>query len=100
MSSTLVSWASQGVTKRTLYVGGLGDKVDVELLRAAFIPFGDLKDVNIPVDFATGKHRGFGFVEYEEKEDAKEALDNMHNAEINGRVLTVNFAQPPKKVSE
>ena len=99
MSSTLVSWASHGkATKRTLYVGGLGDKVDRDLLEAAFIPFGDVKDVNIPIDFATGKHRGFGFVEYDNKEDAEAALDNMHNAEINGRVISVNFAQPPKKV--
>ena len=98
MATTLVSWASKGrATKRTLYVGGLDDKVDQNLLHAAFIPFGDIKDVSIPLDFKTGKHRGFGFVEFEEKEDAAEALDNMHNAEINGRVLSVNFAQPNRK---
>ena len=70
MATTLVSWASKGrATKRTLYVGGLDDKVDQNLLHAAFIPFGDIKDVSIPLDFKTGKHRGFGFVEFEEKED-------------------------------
>lgn len=40
-------------------------------------------------------HR-FGFVEYEEKDDAATAIDNMHNAELFGRVLKVNFAQPMK----
>lgn len=40
--------------------------------------------------------RGFGFVEYEEKEDAAAAIDNMHNAELFGRVLKVNYAQPMK----
>ena len=40
--------------------------------------------------------RRFGFVEYEEKDDAATAIDNMHNAELFGRVLKVNFAQPMK----
>ncbi|OAE34428.1 hypothetical protein AXG93_4875s1480 [Marchantia polymorpha subsp. ruderalis] len=50
----------------------------------------------MPLDQATQKHRGFGFVTYLEKEDAAAAMDNMHNAELYGRVLTVNYAQPIK----
>lgn len=41
-------------------------------------------------------HTGFGFVEFEEKDDAAAAIDNMHNSEIYGRVLRVNYAQPMK----
>ncbi len=36
-------------------------------------PFGDIKDVNIPMDNTTGKHRGFGFVEYENAEVSTDA---------------------------
>lgn len=54
--------------KTTLYVGGLEESVNEAILHSAFIPFGDIKDVNIPMDHATGKHRGFGFVEFEGKE--------------------------------
>lgn len=72
--------------KTTLYVGGLEDSVNEDVLKAAFIPFGEVKDVNIPVDHATGTHRGFGFVEYEDKDDAAAAIDNMHNTELFGRV--------------
>jgi len=39
---------------------------------------------------------GFGFLEFEEKDDAAAAIDNMHNSEIYGRVLRVNYAQPMK----
>ncbi|EKX44360.1 hypothetical protein GUITHDRAFT_50524, partial [Guillardia theta CCMP2712] len=80
--------------KRTLYVGGLDEEVNVDTLRAAFIPFGELVDVNIPLDNETGKHRGFGFVEYEFPDDAAEAIFNMNNGELNGRVLSVNLAKP------
>ena len=53
-----------------------------------------LVDVNMPLDNATGKHRGFGFVEFESPEDAAEAIYNMNNGELNGRVLNVNVAKP------
>ena len=48
-----------------------------QVVRAAFIPFGDLVDVQIPLDYETEKHRGFAFVEFELQEDAKAAIENM-----------------------
>ena len=53
------------VSKRVLYVGGLADEVDEKVLHAAFIPFGDIGDISIPMDYSTQKHRGFAFVEFE-----------------------------------
>ncbi len=96
-STTTVAVGGKGSNPKTaLYVGGLEETVNEATLHAAFLPFGEIKEVNIPLDHATGKHRGFGFVEYEEKEDAAAAIDNMHNAELFGRVLKVNYAQPMK----
>ncbi|CAN1838778.1 Peptidyl-prolyl cis-trans isomerase E [Linum perenne] len=84
------------VQKNTLYVGGLAEEVNESILHAAFIPFGDIKDVKTPLDQATQKHRSFGFVTFLEKEDASSAMDNMDGAELYGRVLTVNYALPEK----
>ncbi|XP_044527403.1 peptidyl-prolyl cis-trans isomerase E isoform X3 [Gracilinanus agilis] len=64
-------------TKRVLYVGGLAEEVDEKVLHAAFIPFGDITDIQIPLDYETEKHRGFAFVEFELAEDAAAAIDNM-----------------------
>lgn len=97
MQTTLVSLSGKGSNpKNTLYIGGLEENVTEAILRAAFIPFGDLTDVSIPLDHATGKHRGFGFVQYEDTEDAEQAIFNMNNGEFFGRVLTVNYAHPNK----
>ena len=57
--------------------GGLADEVDVAMVRAAFIPFGDLTEVQVPLDYETEKHRGFAFVEFENADDARAAIDNM-----------------------
>jgi RNA recognition motif-containing protein len=51
--------------------------VDEKVLHAAFIPFGDIMDIQIPIDYETEKHRGFAFVEFESAEDAAAAIDNM-----------------------
>merc|ERR1711934_790151 len=86
--------------KRTLYVGGLEENVDEPILQSAFIPFGDIVDVNIPIEQTTQKHRGFGFITFEEREDAKAAIENMNNSELYGRVMRVNIAKPMKAKAE
>ncbi|XP_061192742.1 peptidyl-prolyl cis-trans isomerase E-like [Saccostrea echinata] len=80
--------------KRIVYVGGLAEEVDEKTLHAAFIPFGDILDINIPLDYETEKHRGFAFVEFELAEDAAAAIDNMNDSEMFGRTLRVNMAKP------
>ncbi|KAH8094968.1 peptidyl-prolyl cis-trans isomerase [Aureococcus anophagefferens] len=82
--------------KRILYVGGLTEEVTEEILHAAFIPFGELVEVNIPKDHASKTsdgNRGFAFVEFELEPDADEARFNMDGAELFGRVLRVNVAK-------
>ncbi|CAF3394948.1 unnamed protein product [Rotaria socialis] len=80
--------------KRTLYVGGLAEEVDEKTLHAAFIPFGDIFEIQLPIDFETQKHRGFAFVEYETADDAATAIDNMNDSELFGRAIRVNLAKP------
>ena len=77
-----------------IYVGGLADEVDSKVLNAAFIPFGDIVEVNLPIDYETEKHRGFAFIEFELAEDASAAIDNMNDGEMFGRQLRVNLAKP------
>ena len=83
--------------KRTLYVGGLDERVDRGVLHAAFVPFGEITDVMIPLETTTGEHRGFGFVTFEQADDAADAIDNMADAELFGRVLKVNVSKPQQR---
>jgi peptidyl-prolyl isomerase E (cyclophilin E) len=64
------------INKKILYVGGLSDDVDEKILKEAFASFGEV-NVQIPLDYQSGKHRGFGFVEFDSTEDAAYAVDNM-----------------------
>ncbi|KAI9820081.1 MAG: hypothetical protein M1826_000967 [Phylliscum demangeonii] len=89
--------------KATLYVGGLDNAVTLSTLQAAFLPFGDIVDVTLPkpdLPSSTDRHRGFGYVEFEVQEDALEALDNMDQSELYGRVIKVAAAKPQKEANE
>jgi len=82
--------------KRLVYVGGCAEEVDDKVIHAAFIPFGDIVDIQMPLDYETEKHRGFAFVEFESAEDAAHSIDNMNDSELFGRTIRVNLAKPMK----
>lgn len=82
--------------KRTIYVGGLAEEVNEKLVEQAFIPFGDISEIQLPQDYETQKHRGFCFIEFESAEDALAAVDNMNDSELCGRTIRVNVAKPQR----
>nr|ABM55548.1 putative peptidyl-prolyl cis-trans isomerase E [Maconellicoccus hirsutus] len=84
------------IAKRTIYVGGLADELDEKILNNVFLTFGDILDIQIPLDYETEKHRGFAFIEFEAPEDAAAAIDNMNESELFGRTMRVNLAKPQK----
>ena len=51
-------------------------------MHAAFIPFGNIQEVQIPKDFKENTNRGFGFVQFFTEEDAAAAMDNMDGSEL------------------
>lgn len=84
------------ILKRTVYVGGLPEEVNEDILKSAFLPFGEIDVIQIPLDYETEKHRGFAFIEFELPEDAAAAIDNMNDSELFGRTIRVNIAKPHK----
>ena len=77
-----------------IYVGNLSfDATEADVERA-FSEFGDVKTVNIIKDRETGRSRGFGFVEMEDRQAGQEAINALNLTEIAGRAVTVNEARP------
>ncbi|KAJ2778508.1 hypothetical protein H4R18_004554 [Coemansia javaensis] len=82
-------------SKRTVFVSGLEAEVDEKGLHATFITFGEIVQVVLPPDpSSSSRHRGFGFIEFEEEGDAREAVKNMNDAELFGRTISVRLARP------
>jgi peptidyl-prolyl isomerase E (cyclophilin E) len=89
-------------SKKTVFVGGIGEEVDESVIYEKFSTFGDIVDVQLPsaatnpTHEAESKHRGFAFVTYGSAADAHDAIDNMDLNEMQGRVIKVNLARPMK----
>jgi RNA recognition motif-containing protein len=75
-----------------IYVGNLPFSATAEAIQELFRPYGTVETVNLITDRATGRLRGFGFVEM--ASGAKEAIAALHNKDLDGRTLTVNLAKP------
>lgn len=79
---------------RRLFVGNLSFKTVENDLQDYFSQAGQVTSVNLMIDRATGKSRGFAFVEYATDEEASKAVEQFHNKDFQGRALTVNIARP------
>ncbi|KAJ5928404.1 Nucleotide-binding alpha-beta plait [Penicillium verhagenii] len=89
--------------KSTIYVGGLDQAVTAHTLAEAFVPFGEVVDISLPKPDqpkTDDVHRGFGYVEFDLPQDAKEAIDNMDGSELYGRTIKVAAAKPQKDANE
>lgn len=79
---------------RRLYVGNLPFKTTNEDLTALFSQAGPVADVQVMRDLATGRARGFAFVEMATDEGAQKAIADFHEHALDGRPLVVNEARP------
>ena len=79
---------------RRLYVGNLPFSAGETELQELFAQAGNVDNVKVMRDMATGRARGFAFVEMATDEEAQAAIDKLHNHEFGGRNLTVNEARP------
>lgn len=77
-----------------LFVGNLPYSTGGDQLREAFEKAGKVVEANVVSDKATGRSRGFGFVEMGSEEDAKKAIDQLNGAELDGRKIFVSEARP------
>lgn len=77
-----------------IYVGNLPYKAQEDEIKDMFTSFGDVASVRIITDHETGRSKGFGFVEMEDDEQAKAAIEELNGVEMLGRPLTVNEARP------
>ena len=71
----------------SVHISNLEERVNRDILLAACSTFGEVRSVDIPLDVQSGKHRGFGFVEFFESSDAADAADNLHQSELYGLSL-------------
>lgn len=79
---------------RRLYVGNLPYKTTDDELSTLFSQAGAVESVRVMRDMATGRARGFAFVDMANDDDAQKAIEQFHGHAYEGRPLVVNEARP------
>jgi cold-inducible RNA-binding protein len=79
---------------RKLYVGNLPYETGETELQDLFGKVGPVESVRVMRDMATGRARGFAFVEMTTDEDAQRAVTELNQTQLGGRTLAVNEARP------
>jgi RNA recognition motif-containing protein len=77
-----------------LYVGNLPYAATEEQIKAHFSQAGNVTSVALITDKATGRAKGFGFVEMANEEETQKAISMLNGKDFMGRAITVNVARP------
>uniref|UniRef100_A0A4W3JZA6 RRM domain-containing protein n=1 Tax=Callorhinchus milii TaxID=7868 RepID=A0A4W3JZA6_CALMI len=76
-----------------LFVGGLNFNTDEQRLEEAFNKYGQITEVRVIKNRETHRSRGFGFVTFENPDDAEDAMMAMDGKSIEGRQIRVGHAE-------
>ena len=79
---------------KRLYVGNLSWDTNEDKLSSVFSEAGTVTSIKLVTDRETGRSRGFAFVEMSSDEETSNAIEMMHEKEVDGRKLNVNEAKP------
>jgi cold-inducible RNA-binding protein len=77
-----------------VYVGNLSKQVDDAQLNELGAPYGTLVSANVATERSSGGSKGFGFLEYNNDDEARAAIAGLDGRDVNGQSLKVNESRP------
>lgn len=81
------------MSNNKLYVGNLPFSLGDAELSNLFAPAGTVTSARVVLDPATGRKRGFGFVEMSSPQEAEAAVEMFNGKEVEGRTIVVDIAR-------
>jgi len=78
----------------SIFVGNLPFRAEREDVIQLFAPFGEVLICSLPLERDTGRKRGFAFIEMADESIESTAIDGLQGAELMGRPLRINKAEP------
>jgi len=86
------------MSQNKIYVGNIAFTVSEDDLKQTFSQYGQIADIKLVIDRATGRSRGFGFITFEKQFDAEASLQ-LNDTDVKGRKISVSMAKEKEKHS-
>lgn len=77
-----------------IFVAKLNYATSEDALRQAFEEFGTVDSAKVIMDRDTQRSKGFGFVEMPDDAEARDAIANLNDSDLDGRTIVVKKANP------
>ena len=77
-----------------IFVAGLSYQISEADLKELFEEYGAVSSAKIIIDRDSGRSKGFGFVEMDDEAEGQRAIEELNDAEYDGRTLAVSVARP------
>lgn len=77
-----------------IYISNLSYGVNDADLKELFGEYGEISSAKVITDRESGRSRGFGFVEMSNDTEGQKAIDELNQAEYDGKVINVTVARP------
>ena len=84
---------NEEVQSEKLLVKNLAFEATADEIRELFMQFGHIKKVRLPTKVNSNHHRGFGFVEFATKDEAKLAFKELQHSHLYNRKLVIEYAK-------
>lgn len=78
-----------------IYVASVHQDLSDDDIKSVFEAFGKIKSCTLARDPTTGKHKGYGFIEYEKAQSSQDAVSSMNLFDLGGQYLRVGKAVTP-----
>jgi RNA recognition motif-containing protein len=77
-----------------IFVAQLNFRIQSDYLKEIFEEYGEVSSAKVITDQATGRSKGFGFVEMPDESEALNAIEELNGAEVEGKTIVVKKANP------
>lgn len=77
-----------------IFIAGLSYRINDADLKELFVEYGEVASSKVIMDKQTGRSKGYGFVEIEDENAGKKAIEELNGAEYDGRTISVSEARP------
>jgi len=81
-----------------VYVGGIHKDLSTEDIKSVFEAFGQIKTCELAPTLVEGRHKGYGFIEYENLQSCQDAISSMNQFDLGGQYLRVGRSITPPDI--